>query len=219
MARPSPLITACLGVGVLVLGVEVAAIYRSHDRPPVQTVATAPEEPDPAPPTAPANPPPTPPPAAAPNPAPNPAPAAVAPAAEPPGPLAVGDVPVQWRRFTVPDMESVIRKADEEVFEKLEIPEATRASIRRLNEEHQQKLHALRAGEPGVTNEQQLNGNRANITAFTQTRREGLQEILGPDTEIRFERAERAATKHLRNQLRAEALGGVSPSVASPAVQ
>jgi len=78
----------------------------------------------------------------------------------------------------------------------------------------------LRAGDGRVTSEQRLDGNDANVITFKQTRREALQEILGPDTEIRFERAERAATKRLRNRLRAQALGGdVSPSAAPPSPQ
>jgi hypothetical protein len=70
-----------------------------------------------------------------------------------------------------------------------------------------------------VPSEQRLNGNSANVAAFKQTRREALQELLGADTEIRFERAEHAATKHLHNQFRVQSLGGVSPTVPAPSAQ
>jgi hypothetical protein len=208
LARPSPFITVCLAVGVLALGAEVTAIYRSHHRAPAAASETAPEEIEPA-----APPPPIPPPApTAPPPPPPPATVAVAPPPEPEPAAPVDAAAAQRPQFVSLDIETTIRTADEQVFAKLELPDATRAAIRRINEEHQQKLRLLRAGDAGVTGEQQLEGNRANVTAFRQTRREALQEILGPDTEIRFERAERAATKHLHNQLRAEALGGVSPT-------
>jgi hypothetical protein len=213
MARPNPLVIACLGIGVLVLGVEITAIYRSHHHPPVATHEGEPREPELAAPPPPA--------------APLPVQAGPAPATPPPAPpieLAAagpaGEVPTRLPQFTSPDVETVIRTVDEEVFEQLAIPDATREAIRRLNLEHQLKLHLLRAGDGRVTSEQRLDGNDANVITFKQTRREALQEILGPDTEIRFERAERAATKRLRNRLRAQALGGdVSPSAAPPSPQ
>src|SRR5689334_21344017 len=105
MARPSPLITACLGVGVLVLGVEVAAIYRSQHRAPVPAAATAPEEPYPAPPTAAEVPPPAPPPALPPPAPPPPAPApppAVAAAPVMQAPFAAADAPAVRPQFTSP---------------------------------------------------------------------------------------------------------------------
>jgi hypothetical protein len=204
-----------VGVGVLVLGVEVAAIYRSHHRAPVATQEATAEEAEPVapPPIAPA---PLPP---APRVLPRPAPA-VSPPPPPPPVTAVPDaeVPAPRPQFTSPDIDTVIRSADEHVFDELAMPEATRAAIRHLNEEHQQKLRALREGAGGASG-QPLNGNRANVTAFRQTRHEALQELLGPDTGIRFERAERLAAKHLHNQIRAEALGGVSPPSAAPTVQ
>ena len=213
MARPSPLIIACLGVGAVVLGFEVAAIYRSHHRPPVAGQETAAEEPEPAA----AAPPPPPP--VAPGPAAADSPPPAAPPAAPPIAAPAPEVPAQRPQFTSPDIDTVIRTADERVFDELAMPEVTRAAIRRLNEEHQQKLRVLRAEGPGGAGRLPLNGNQANVTAFRQTRHEALQELLGADTGIRFERAERTAAKRLHNQIRAEALGGVSPPAAPPTVQ
>jgi hypothetical protein len=213
LARPRPLIIACLGVGALILGAEVTAIYRSRHRAPTAASEVANEE---APPSAAA-----PPELAASSPAPRPAPPPppIAPAPTAPEPSEVAPVDASARRplFVAPDIETVIHTADEEVFQKLDLPDATRAAIRRLNEEHAQKLHLLRAGEGAVpSSEQQLNGNSANVAALKQTRRAALQELLGADTEIRFERAEHAATKHLHNQFRVQSLRGVSPTVPAP---
>lgn len=215
MARPRQLIIACLGVGALILGAEVTAIYRSRHRPPAAPSEVATEEAPPpaaAPPELAASPP-------APRPAPPPPPIAPAPTAPEPSEVAPVDASARRPLFVAPDIETVIHTADEEVFQKLDLPDATRAAIRRLNEEHAQKLHLLRAGDGAVPSEQRLNGNSANVAAFKQTRREALQELLGADTEIRFERAEHAATKHLHNQFRVQSLGGVSPTVPAPSAQ
>jgi hypothetical protein len=202
-------------VGSLILGAEVTAIYRSRHRAPAAPSEATIDEPQ-----APAA---APPPIADPRPA-TPAPAprppiAAAPPAEEPRPAAPIDGPLKRPLFVAPEIETVIRTADETVFQELGLPEATREAIRRLNEEHEHKLHLLRAGYAGTPTEQQLQGSRANIAAFKQTRRDALQELLGADTEIRFERAERAATKHLHNQFRVQSLGGVSPSVPAPSAQ
>jgi hypothetical protein len=216
LSRPSPLVIACLALGSLILGAEVCAIYRSRQHVPAAAVAEPADEPaSAAPPPAVenvVNPPPPP------APAPSAPPVAIAPppTADSPPPEAAAAATGKRPSFVAPDIETVIRAADEQAFQKLDMPEATRAAIRRINEEHAQKLHALRAGEPGASSEQQLNGNTANITAFRQTRREALEEILGADTAIRFERTEHAATKRLHNQFRVQSLHGVPPGDTVP---
>ncbi|MEP6652035.1 MAG: hypothetical protein ABJA82_01675 [Myxococcales bacterium] len=218
MARPRPFIIACLGAGALIVGAEVTAIYRSRHRTPAAPTEVATEAATEV----------APPPAAAPtefvasSPAPRlaapPPPPPITPPPPAPEPSEVASVDAAARRplFVAPDIETVIHTADEEAFQKLDLPDATRAAIRRINEEHAQKLHLLRAGEGAVANEQQLKGNSANVAAFKQTRRAALQELLGADTEMRFERAEHAATRHLHNQFRVQSLGGVSPSLPAP---
>ncbi|HEY2900251.1 MAG TPA: hypothetical protein VGL59_06730 [Polyangia bacterium] len=80
-----------------------------------------------------------------------------------------------------------LQEADEQAFEILKFPEATRASIRQLNEEHSKQT--IDAG---------------NAAAAASNRQDALRLLLGPGAAKDFDSQERAAVQRLRGKYRFE---------------
>jgi hypothetical protein len=202
LTRPNPIIVGLVSLTALVIGLEVRALLgaRRHAPPAASDETSPPESPAlarpvvvdqvperPTPPPPPASPPPVTPAAATP-------PetfAALDAAADPP--IAQTKRPL----FVAPEPERVIRDADEQAFEMLHMPEATRAAIRKINDDHAEKQRAIQDGAPPPEG--------------MQTRRDAIGQLLGVDAAHQFDAAERVATKRLRSRYRAESLHGVPP--------
>jgi len=209
LTRPNLIVVGLVIVTAPIVCLEVYALVgsRRHTAPAAPAEATA-SEPPPPPAVVDRAPPGTPPPPPAP---PAPAPPAPAPVATAPAPsLALVDAsaapaPSQDKRplFVAPDPERVLRDADEQAFETLHLPEATRAAIRKINETHAETQRALRAGT--ITTAEGL-----------PTRRAAIDQLLGPDAGHQFSAAENVATKRLRSKYRNQSLHGVAPGDVAP---
>jgi hypothetical protein len=191
LTRPNPIIVGLVTLTALVIGLEVRVLLKSrrHAHPAASDDTPPTELPLPASATAapvvvdqvperPPTPPPSPPPVTA---APSP-------------PIAQTKRPL----FVAPEPERVIRDADEQAFEMMRLPEATRAAIRKINEEHARTERALRDGLPPPPE-------------GLPTRRAALDQLLGVEAGHQFDAAERVATKRLRSQYRSQSLHGVPP--------
>ena len=210
MARPHPIIVGLVALGALVIGLEVYLLHRPRRRaaPVVSDEAPAAEVPQPAQPVPPAAVAPAPAPAALPPPVPPVPTASAAPAvaAIPPEADAGTDqVPARTKRplFVAPAPERVLRDADEQAFQALQLPETTRAAIRKINEAHAETQRALRDGS--ITTAEGL-----------PTRRAAIEQLLGAEAAHQFSAAENVATKRLRSQYRRQSLHGVPPGDVAP---
>src|SRR6185295_68467 len=83
-----------------------------------------------------------------------------------------------------------LSEADEQVFAGLNLPEATRASIRQLNDEYRKRteLGPEHPGGPDV----------AEAAAALEARRDALGLLLGADGAKGFDTEERGAVRRLR---------------------
>jgi hypothetical protein len=212
LARPHPIFIGLVAMAGLVIGLEVHLLHRSRRRaaPVVSDEAPFAEAPPPAPAAAVAPAPVAPPvPAALPPPSPPVQPSSSAAAAS--GAIPAGadggtdQGPAQTKRplFVRPEPERVLRDADEQAFETLQLPEATRAAIRKINETYADTQRQLRAG-------------LITTTEGLPTRREAIQQLLGAEAGHQFETAEHVATKQLRSQYRRQSLHGVPPGDVAP---
>jgi len=206
MARPSPItigLTALLGailcVAVWLLArsrqplpqpAATAAAQESEDRPGV----APPPTPAPRPPES--RRPPARPPAAA------PAPAPVAAAAPPPPPADAGApprIPFDARRDVLVKTQNLrMSEADEEVFATLNLPEATRARIREINEEHRRRTE-----RPLSSTEPRPASTGVALTSH-EARQAALLGLLGNDGARQFGEQERAAVRKIRGKFRYE---------------
>jgi len=211
MARPSPItisLTALLGV-VLGLGFWLIARPR-HPTPPPAAAEPAPEvedRPRPAPPPIAASRPT--PPAVRRAPAPPPAPAPVATAETPPpvpaNPEATdADTPparmpsAMRRDVLVRNHNLRLSEADEQIFGALNLPEATRARIREINDEHRKQTeHGISGTAPPAT------GTSVALTAAEQ-RSVALRQLMGADGAQQFINEERDAIRKIRGKYRFE---------------
>jgi Spy/CpxP family protein refolding chaperone len=203
MARPSPI---TLGLSALMLGILTLAVWLfarpRHpvaEAPPPEPTLEADENPGRAPP-APA---PTPP-----APARRPAPAPVV-AVEPPPPAPAPDttdageppprMPFALRRdLLVKNHNLRMSEADEETFRALNLPEATRARIREINE-----AHRLRTERTETSAAPPATGASVALTA-AEARQVALRQLLGPEGAQQFDAEERAAVRKLRGKYRFE---------------
>jgi hypothetical protein len=89
-----------------------------------------------------------------------------------------------------------MQEADEQAFERLKLPEATRVAIRQLNEEHRKRT------ELGPERSQETDGGE--LAAAVKAREESLKLLLGVGAAKDFESEERAAIQRLRGKYRFE---------------
>jgi hypothetical protein len=213
MARPSPItigLTALLGV-VLSLAFWLIARPR-HPAPPPAAAEPAPEpvqRPRPAPPPPIAAPRPTPP-AIRRTPARLPAPAPVAAAETPPPAPASPEttdtgapparMPSAMRRDVLVRNHNLrLSEADEQIFGALNLPEATRARIREINDQHRKRTEQGASGtEPPAT--------RTSSVALTaaEERQVALRQLMGADGAQQFNNEERDAIRKIRGKYRFE---------------
>jgi hypothetical protein len=198
VTRPNPIIVGLVSLTALVIGLEIYFLVGSRRRaaPAVSDDTSPANLPSPPPPVvvdrAPEPPPPPPAPPLA---------AMLAPSATTlTSDAAVDPARAQTKRplFVAPEPERVIRDADEQAFETLHLPEATRAAIRKINEDHAETQRAFRTESPPPPE-------------GLPTRRASIDQLLGVDAGQQFDAAERAATKRLRSRYRSQSLHGVPP--------
>jgi hypothetical protein len=99
-----------------------------------------------------------------------------------------------------------VRAADEKVFDKLNLSDATRAEIRKIDDDYVHTLEAVNQ-LPTMANGGS-SGHEADLNA-EQTRREAIGRLLDPDTLRAFDAAERSAMHDERNQFRAKWMQGL----------
>ena len=212
MARLSPI---TIGLSVVTIGVVALAIFlfaRPRHAAPERAAADPVEEQEPATPPAALPPPPLPPPARA-------APIAGAPEAPAPSPTAIDEVPGSpgpgsidgpapaednqappaprsRRALLFVNHNRRMGEADEQLFATLNLPDATRASIRQINDEYRKRteLGPDRPAGPEV----------AESTAAVQARQDSLRLLLGAGPAKDFDTAERIAIQRLRGKYRFE---------------
>jgi hypothetical protein len=133
-----------------------------------------------------------------------PAPAPIA-AAEvpPPAPADPGTrtarLPFAMRRdLLVRNHNLRLAEADEETFAALNLPEATRARIREINDEHRKRTEqGVPSGEPAAS------GASVALTA-AEARQVALRQLLGNDGAQQFINQERDAVRKIRGKYRFE---------------
>ncbi len=94
-----------------------------------------------------------------------------------------------------------LQEADENVFASLGLPESTRASIRRINDEYRRRTEpgggdAAAAGAIAATG--------SDATAALEARKNALASLLGADSAKSFDAEERSAVMRLRGKYRYE---------------
>ena len=208
MARPSPI---TIGLSALMMGVLTLAVWLfarpRHPAPeslPPEPVLEADENvgraPAPAPPA-----PPEVPPAPTRRPVPEPVVPVAAVESPPPGPDTTdageppAKVPSSTRRDVLVRNHNLrLSEADEDTFRTLNLPEATRARIREINEDHRKRTErTASSGEPPAT------GASVALTA-AETRQVALRQVLGAEGAQQFDAEERAAVRKLRGKYRFE---------------
>jgi hypothetical protein len=217
MARPSPITVGTVVLAVGVLGAAVYVLSRSRER--VIASSTVADEVSGAPPR----------PAVLavdpPNTAAGPrgvaAPASPLPVLSPPPPLAeraaaapdaafaaeTGTANERLRSIAARN-QRLITESDERVFEALKLSDATRAAIRRINDEASARARvALEAAPP----------HPPRTDESAPERRAAIKDLLGEDAAGQFDNAESAVIRHLRIQARTKPLSGAAPAAPSDA--
>jgi type IV secretory pathway VirB10-like protein len=206
MARPSPITIGLTALMAAILALAVWLFARPRHPVPEATPTeadegTAPAAPAPAPP---------PPPPVRTAPAPRRAPAPVV-AAEPPPSAPAGAetddagglparVPASLRRDVLVRTQNLrLSEADEETFRKLNLPDATRARIREINEDHRlrtERSFSSADPAPAASAGAALTAREARLVA--------LRQVLGAEGAQQFDAEERAAVRKLRGKYRFE---------------
>jgi hypothetical protein len=221
--RPSPITIGVVALAMVVLGTGVYLVTRPHPHTEPTAADDSPaspaQEPPPTPPPPPRHPP-RPPiaaappgatPAAAPAPPPtesDPPPPAESdpppPAAQAlPDPAAVAAALKQRALLSASHNQQLVVSADEQTFERLHLPETTRAAVRQINEEYRRKTESQLGADPsGLSADQQIGANIAGNSDADRARRAAIDTLLGPDGAREFSAAEYAAERRLRLQLR-----------------
>ena len=91
-----------------------------------------------------------------------------------------------------------LSEADEEIFGALNLPEATRARIREINEEHRKRT------EQGVSGTQPPAAGTSVALTAAEARQVALRQLMGPDGAQQFINDERAAIRKIRGKYRFE---------------
>lgn len=204
MRRLNPIVVGSLILAPSILGVEAYLLFGSHHRPPPATAAPQAEAAPAPPPPRVVAPPPTPPPEMPPPP-PQDSPSATD------DEIDGGTEAALWRRQGVLAAHrlQMMRDADEAAFQKLNLPEATRAAIRAIDDEYvraSQALQARREAEQAAGVDSQLPAGDINAE---QTRHAAIESLLGPTGAATFTVAERRAKRHVRNELRPQWVRGL----------
>jgi hypothetical protein len=197
MARPSPITIGLAALTAVVLATAILVIARPRREPPARAIEIA-TEPLPAAPAPRADPAPRPPlarapdqaPAAPAEPVPAPTPVAAVEVAEPSVGTEPPPPPAGPSGALVKNHNLRLDEADDEAFKALNLPDATRARVRAINDEH----HKRTEGDPSAV----------NVTSATQARRDQLRLLLGEDVARQFDAEERAAVRRLRGKYRFE---------------
>ncbi|HEY4394576.1 MAG TPA: hypothetical protein VGP64_10955 [Polyangia bacterium] len=201
MARANVILIGAIVIAPAIVAAEAYAIYRTHHRPPKQSVESLEEAPA-AEPVAQAPAAAAPPPSAPPAPPPEELPAAPAPpASDDTG--EVDPVVVRRQRGLYERRRQVVHDADEQVFDTLNLPDAQRAAIRAIDEEYGRTLTAI-AEAPNASSFQ----NVPLDSNAEQTRRTAIAGVLGPDVSHTFTFAEHKAERQVRNHLRPDVVRG-----------
>jgi hypothetical protein len=206
VARLSPITIGLAASMIAVVGAAVFVLARPrHGAAPADSAGAAPSlPPEPEPPQAPrvaALPPPAPGPAPAPAPTPPPR-SAETPAAESDPRPAGEDAPAPGA--TKPNRRALLAlnhnqrldEADAQVFVSLNLPEATRAAVRRINDEYRRRteLGPERPGGPDA----------GETAAALKARQDALALLLGAGPAKDFDVEERSAVRRLRGKYRFE---------------
>ena len=205
-----PIVVGLAAIAVALVGMAGYLLVRPHRRHvfAVETPVSA-DDSD----TPPVAAPPVPSPPAPPLPAASPAIAAApsppealpqAPAASAPEPAAPGaqHAAVKKRALLMADHnQRVILEADEQAFDALQLPDATRAAIRQINASHGKSTRDfLEASTAAWSPGEQLGANIAKSDESDRARRAALKETLGAEGVAAFETAEYAAARRLRRR-------------------
>jgi hypothetical protein len=94
-------------------------------------------------------------------------------------------------------------EADERAFESLKMGEATRTSIRQINDAYKKQIDEAWTGS-GVDGAPADPPGAPSNAAATRARHEALVNLLGADASREFEAAERAAIQQVRGKYRVE---------------
>jgi hypothetical protein len=206
MARPNMIVVGVVVAGPLILGLEGYALYRSyHKRPPgsAEVERPAPSELPLAPPVAALS-------TAlpiAPS-VPETSPAEPAPGGAPEPTEGDGGEPEgafrQRQHLLAEHRGEIIRTADEQVFDILNLSDSKRAAIRAIDEVY---VHAVRPIEDLPPNADPRSRG-ADLNA-EQTRRAAIADVLGADGMRAFTFEDHKAQRRARNQLRTQWVRGL----------
>jgi hypothetical protein len=204
MARPSPLVVGTVILAPLILGLEIYVFHGSHHRAATAVVASAPEtsaapslpstsatiasttaRPEPAPSRSPANP--------------------VAATAEPTD-AGGEDAYLRRRRLLADYRRQIMQAADEQTFQTLNLPDATRSAIRAIDDTYVRSLQTLQAPTAIAYGD---GGLRPPDLSAEHTRQAAIGELLGPEAAREFTTTERRAERQLRNQIRPQSVPGL----------
>ncbi|HVV53362.1 MAG TPA: hypothetical protein VHO06_27140, partial [Polyangia bacterium] len=97
----------------------------------------------------------------------------------------------------------LVRDADEQAFEALDLPADARAAIRAIDDQYLRALAAMRDAPEGAD----VRTAGADLNA-DQTRMTAIANVLGTDGMSAFNAAERKAEHRVHNQLRPESVRG-----------
>ena len=222
MARLSPITIVAFLMVVSIIGAGVYLVARPRNHPEVAAVDDPQVDPTPIP-----------------APAPRLAsvgihvrdtpPVLVATAATPPsrpedsGSPASGDVLAVFKRraqIIAAHNKQLIDEADERAFEVVKASDATRAAIRRINEEYGRRIQGIPA--PGASGQAAIQGSGLapdTYDASRAARRAAIGEVLDPDSAKDFEIAERTAEAGVRAHVRRQWGRELRASASLPATQ
>ncbi len=204
MRRLSPIVVGSLILAPSILGVELYLLLGSHRRPAPTMAAPEPEELPVAPRPQMVAPPPAHPPQ------PGPPPPQDSPSATDEGVDGGTEIALLRRqRVLAANRLQMIRQADEETFQTLNLPETTRAALRAIDDEYVRANQALQARREAEQNAGVDSHFPAGDINAEQTRHAAIDSLLGPAGASAFTAAERKAERHARNQLRPQWVRGL----------
>ena len=110
------------------------------------------------------------------------------------------------QRLLAAHRRQMIRDADEQTFQTLNLPEPTRAAIRAIDDDYSRATQALQ--DPGPNAPGDFRNPEVDLNA-EQTRHAAIANLLGPEGARTFSAAERKAERNLRNRLRPQWVRGL----------
>jgi hypothetical protein len=204
MRRLNPIVVGSLILAPSILGVELYLLFGSHRRPAPTIAAPEPAELPvaPRPRTVAAQ--------IAPPPVPRPPPSQDLPSAT--DDVIDGGTELallRRQKALVANRLQMIRQADEETFQTLNLPEATRAAIRAIDDDYtraNEAFQARREADQAAGVDSRLPAGDINAE---QTRHAAIASLLGPAGASAFAAAERKAERQVRNRLRPQWVRGL----------